>query len=145
VAGEPTGTDVIAEEAIPNCRVSQAFRLAPPPALTPLAAVSDDDDRDHPGVQKATPLKDYIVHAELDRAVALSRQHELAELLQGHQPTISLNTDGGTEVRLAISGQDLWQSILEAMVALTNARCTPTVMRIAQVNEGEKPHQTNAA
>lgn len=107
---------------------ARPFLLAAPPPLT-LVGIRDDLVRQ--SAQRAAEVKGYTVHAELDHTVTPSRHHELAELLAGYQPKISVDTLGGTNLQFAVTGQDIWQSVLAAMVALTNARCAPTALRIA--------------
>ena len=89
-------------------------------------------------------VKHYTVRAGLDRVLTPSRQEELAEILAGHEATFSANDDGGTDIRLAISGHDIWQSILTAMVALTNADWTPIGLQIEQTAVPDGSHQTES-
>ena len=80
-------------------------------------------------------MKHYIVRAELERVVTASHHDEIADLLAVFEPTITLDANGRTEVQLAMSGHDLWLSILKAMVALTNAHCALTAIHVTQAGE----------
>ena len=129
----------IAEIAILIPRVSSPFRLTPP---APLILTVPGDDSSDQAAQRATMVKHYTVRAELSQTLTPSRQDELTEILAAHQATISPNKDGRTDLKLAVSGHDIWQSILTAMVALTNARWEPIGLHIAQTDIPERSPET---
>jgi hypothetical protein len=114
---------------IAKIRTAQPFHLPPPQPLT-LLGVRDDLARQ--SSERAASVKGYLVHADLDHQHTAERGAELAEQLAGYHPAISPNTDGRTKMQLTVTGHDMWQAVLAAMVALTNADCAPTTMNIAQ-------------
>lgn len=95
----------------------------------------------HQSAHKATTVTDYRVRAELDPTVTPSRLNELAGLLAGYHPRISATATGGTRVEFVVTGHDVWQAILTAMVALSNARCSPTAVHAALVGAREQSAQ----
>jgi hypothetical protein len=121
-------------------RSSSPFRLTPPVPLKFAAAPGDDVSWET--AHRATSMKRYTVRAELEQTVTAVGQVELAGLLAGQQATISPNNDGGTEIQVAVLGHDIWQAILAAMVALTNANWTPIVLHIAHADVPERPEGT---
>ena len=102
-----------------------------------LAPAFSDTSQAHQG-RPISPLKEYIVRAELDQAPDPHQQNDIAELLTGHQVRIGRSPEGRTAIQLVLPGRDLWQSVLDAMVTLTNARCAPTALSIVEVGRHER-------
>ena len=117
-----------ANPTTPEPQAPQPLQLAPGLSSTRPA---------HQG-RPISPLKEYIVRAELDQAPDPHQQNDLAELLTGHQVRIGRSPEGRTAIQLVLPGRDLWQSVLDAMVTLTNARCAPTALSIVEVGRHER-------
>ena len=100
-----------------------------------------DDRADRPAL-RATTVREFVVHAELDQTATSSHQPELAESLLGYRATIRVKPNGRTEIRLLTPAHDVWQSILEAMVTLTNAGYAPTAIHVTQSDEREQTQKT---
>ena len=127
------------DTAIPQPRIPPTGQLAPP--LLTLDSAAGDDRADRPAL-RATTVREFVVRAELDQAVTSSHQRELTESLLGYQATIRVNLDGRTEIRLLTPAHDVWQSVLEAMVTLTNAGCAPTAIHVTQSDERGQTQET---
>lgn len=125
-----------ANPATPEPRAPHPLQLAPPFAVP-------DTDLTHQGRQ-ISPAKNYIVRAELDQALDPHQQNQIADLLAGHQVRIGLSPEGRTGIQLVLPGRDLWQSALEAVVTLTNARCTPTALSIVEAGRHDRPRRPSA-
>ena len=110
-----------------------------PRAPRPLQLAPDFSDASpaHQG-RPISPLKRYIVRAELDQAPDPHQQDDIVELLAAHEARIGRSPEGRTAIQLVLSGGDLWQSILDAMVTLTNAHCAPTALSIVEAGRHER-------
>jgi len=129
----------VIDTATPEPRTPPTCQLAPPLLTLDLAA--GDDRADRPAL-RATTVREFVVRAELDQAVTSSHERELSELLLGYQATICRTPNGRTEIQLLTPAHDVWQSILEAMVTLTNAGCAPTAIHVAQSDEPGQTQET---
>ncbi len=127
------------DTAIPEPGTPPTCQLAPP--LLTLELAAGDDRADRPAL-RATTVREFVVLAELDQEVTSSHERELTELLLGYQATIRRNPNGRTEIQLLTPAHDVWQSILEAMVTLTNAGCALTAIHVAQSDERGRNQET---
>jgi len=102
------------------------------------------DDVSHGAAQRATSMQQYTIRAELDQTLAAGSQEKLAELIPDQQGTIRPNHGGGTDIQVDLFGHDIWQAILAAMVALTNANWTPISLHIAHRGPEENDETESA-
>jgi hypothetical protein len=126
--------DMTANPTAPEPRAPQPLQLAP---------ASSDTGPPHQR-RPISPLKEYIVRAELDKAADTHQQNDIVELLAGHRVRVSRSPEGRTAIQLVLSGRDLWQSVLDAMVTLTNARCAPTALSVVEAGRDDRPRGPDA-
>jgi hypothetical protein len=110
-------------------RTIQVFPSSAPPALV-LDGVRDD--LAHQAAERAASVKTYTVRVGLDPRTAGERHDELALHLADNEPILNLDASGPASVEFTLTGHDVWEVVLSAMVSLTNAGCMPVNMHIEQ-------------